>query len=130
MIPLLVDEQKEVEAFLDDQLAKGYIRPSISPQTSPVFFVPKKDGKKRMVQDYRYVNKYTIKNNYPLCGPVRVKVGVKDNQTTNTQVTAIMRDVGLRNYGEFNEPLFCNKTVLWAVDENGWALLACRSVWM
>ena len=64
----------------------------------------------------------------PMCGPVRVKVGVKDNQTTNTQVTAIMRDVGLRNYGEFNEPFFCNKAVLWAVDENGWALLACRSV--
>ena len=66
LIPLSVDEQKEVEAFLDDQLAKGYIRPSISPQTSPVFFVLKKDGKKRMVQDYRYVNEYTIKNNYPL----------------------------------------------------------------
>ena len=64
LIPLLVDEQKEVEVFLDDQLAKGYIRPSISPQTSPVFFVPKKDGKKRMVQDYRYVNEYTIKNNW------------------------------------------------------------------
>ena len=63
-----------------------------------------------------------------LCGPVQVKVGVKDNQTTNTQVTAIMRDVGLRNYGEFNKPFFCNKAVLWAVDENGWALLACRSV--
>ena len=66
----------------------------------------------------------------PVCSPVRVKVGVKDNQTTNTQVTAIMRDVGLRNYSEFNEPLFCNEAVLWAVDENGWALLACRSVWM
>ena len=63
-----------------------------------------------------------------VCGPVRVKVGVKDNQTTNTQVTAIMQDVGLRNYGEFNEPFFCNEVVLWAVDENGWALLACRSV--
>ena len=47
LIPLSVDKQKEVEVFLDDQLAKGYIRPSISPQTSPVFFVPKKDGKKR-----------------------------------------------------------------------------------
>ena len=71
----------------------------------------------------------TYKNSHKaLCGPVRVKVGVKDNQTTNTQVTAIMRDVGLRNYGEFNEPVFCNKAVLWAVDENGWALLACRSV--
>ena len=66
LIPLLVDEQKEVEAFLDDQLSKGYIRPSNSQQTSPVFFVPKKDGKKRMVQDYRYLNEWTIKNNYPL----------------------------------------------------------------
>ena len=26
----------------------------------------KKDGKKRMVQDYRYLNEWTIKNNYPL----------------------------------------------------------------
>jgi len=66
LIPLSVDEQKEVESFLDDQLAKGYIQPSISQQTSLVFFIPKKDGKKHMVQDYRYVNNWTIKNNYPL----------------------------------------------------------------
>ena len=66
LIPLSVDEQKEVEAFLDDQLSKGYIRPSNSQQTSPVFFIPKKDGKKRMVQDYRYLNEWTIKNNYLL----------------------------------------------------------------
>ena len=32
----------------------------------PVFFVGKKDGKKCMVQDYRYLNKWTIKNNYSL----------------------------------------------------------------
>jgi len=37
-----------------------------SPQTSPVFFILKKDKKKQMVQDYRYLNKGTIKNNYPL----------------------------------------------------------------
>jgi len=49
-----------------DQLRKGYIRPSKSPQTSLVFFVPKKDGKKRMVQDYRYLNSWMIKNNYSL----------------------------------------------------------------
>ena len=30
LIPLSVDEQKEVEAFLDDQLSKGYIQPSSS----------------------------------------------------------------------------------------------------
>ena len=32
----------------------------------PVFFVEKKDGKKRIVQDYQYLNKWMIKNNYPL----------------------------------------------------------------
>ena len=49
-------ERDEVQEFVKDQLRKGNIRPSKSPQTSPVFFVPKKDGKKRMVQDYRYLN--------------------------------------------------------------------------
>jgi len=33
---------------------------------APVFFIGKKNGKKRMVQDYRYLNEWTIKNNYPL----------------------------------------------------------------
>ena len=33
---------------------------------SPVFFMPKKDEKKRMVQDYRYLNSWIIKNNYLL----------------------------------------------------------------
>ena len=66
LIPLSPQEQKEVSDFIDDQTRKGYIRPSKSPQTSPVFFVPKKDGKKRMVQDYRYLNEHTVKNNYPL----------------------------------------------------------------
>jgi len=51
---------------VDDQLRKGYIRPSKSPQMSPVFFVGKKDGKKRIVMDYHSLNKQTVKNNYPL----------------------------------------------------------------
>jgi len=33
---------------------------------APVFFVGRKDGKKRMVQNYRHLNKWTVKNNYPL----------------------------------------------------------------
>jgi len=49
-----------------NQLRKGYIQLSKSPQTSLVFFVPKKDEKKRMVQDYRYLNSWMIKNNYSL----------------------------------------------------------------
>jgi len=51
---------------VDNQLRKGYIRPSKSPQTSPVFFVSKKNRKKRMVMDYCSLNEQTVKNNYPL----------------------------------------------------------------
>ena len=44
-----------------------------------IFFVGKKDGKKRMVQDYRYLNKWTIKNNYllPLISNVIENIGMK-----------------------------------------------------
>jgi len=51
---------------VEEQLRKEYIRPSKSPQTSPVFFVGKKSRKKRMVQDYQYLNKEIVKDNYPL----------------------------------------------------------------
>jgi len=42
-------EKEEMREFVKEQLRKGYIRPSKLPQTSLVFFVGKKDGKKRMV---------------------------------------------------------------------------------
>jgi len=64
--PLSKDERKEVQKFVEDQLRKGYIRPSKSPQMSPVFFVGKKDGSKRMVMDYHNLNDQTVKNNYLL----------------------------------------------------------------
>jgi hypothetical protein len=47
-------------------LEKGYIRPSTSPWASPVFFVEKKDGTKRMWIDYKALNEVTIKNKHPL----------------------------------------------------------------
>jgi len=39
------EEREEVQAFMEDQLKKGYICPSKLLQTSPVYFVAKKDGK-------------------------------------------------------------------------------------
>jgi len=59
-------EKKEVREFVEEQLRKEYIRPSKLPQTLPVFFVEKKNEMKRMVQDYWYLNKGTVKDNYPL----------------------------------------------------------------
>jgi len=64
--PLSRNERKEVQKFVEDQLRKGYIRPSKLSQTSPVFFVGKKDSSKRMVMDYRSLNSQTMKNNYLL----------------------------------------------------------------
>ncbi|KAF8222032.1 hypothetical protein L208DRAFT_1144499, partial [Tricholoma matsutake] len=46
------------------RLCKGYIQPSKLLQTSPIFFMPKKDRKKRMCTDYRYLNEWTVKNAY------------------------------------------------------------------
>ena len=40
------EEREEVREFIREQLRKGYIRPSKSPQMVPVFFIEKKDGKK------------------------------------------------------------------------------------
>jgi len=51
---------------VEDQLRKEYIRLSKSPQTSPVFFVGKKNRSKWMVMNYHNLNNQTVKNNYPL----------------------------------------------------------------
>ena len=47
--PLLREEREEVCKFIVEQLRKGYIRLSKSPQIVLVFFVEKKNNKKKMV---------------------------------------------------------------------------------
>jgi hypothetical protein len=64
--PMPLNEQGELDWFLEENLRKGYIAPSKSPIASPVFFIKKKDRKLRLVQDYRKLNELTIKNRYSL----------------------------------------------------------------
>jgi len=64
--PLAEGQQEVLDKFLDEHLAKGYIRRSNSPYASPFFFVKKKDGKLRPGQDYRALNNWTVRNTYPL----------------------------------------------------------------
>ena len=73
------EEREEVYKFISEQLRKEYIRPLKLPQMAPVFFIGKKDGKKHMVQDYRYLNEWTIKNNYhlPLILDIVENIGTK-----------------------------------------------------
>ena len=42
--PLSRNEQAELDAFIQENLNTGRIRPSKSPMASPVFFIKKKDG--------------------------------------------------------------------------------------
>lgn len=64
--PMPLNEQEELDRFIKENIDKGYIVPSKSPMASPVFFVKKKDGKLRLIQDYRKLNNITVKNRYPL----------------------------------------------------------------
>ena len=64
--PLSPQEQRQLDEFLEENLRSGRIQPSKSPMASPFFFVKKKDGSLRPVQDYRKLNAMTVKNRYPL----------------------------------------------------------------
>jgi hypothetical protein len=63
---MTLTEQMEIDAFLEEALATGRIRQSKSPLRAQVFFIKKKDGKLRFVQDYRALNAITRKNQYAL----------------------------------------------------------------
>ena len=50
--PMTREEDQALDKFINEQLLKGYISPSKSPYASSFFFIKKKDGKLRPVQDY------------------------------------------------------------------------------
>src|SRR4051812_5563843 len=60
------EELIELKKQLTQLEKDGFIRASTSPWGAPCLFVKKKDGTRRLVQDYRGINKKTIKNKYPL----------------------------------------------------------------
>ena len=57
---------EELAKFIKEHETRGTICPSKSPYAAAFFFIKKKNGKLRPVQDYRPVNEWTIKNRYPL----------------------------------------------------------------
>ena len=61
-----VEELEATRQFITESLAKGYITDSKSPYASALFYRKKKDGKLRPIMDYQILNKWTVRDNYPL----------------------------------------------------------------
>ena len=66
LYPMSRDELRALKEWLEENLRKGFIRPSSSPAASPVLFVKKPDGGLRFCVDYRALNNISIKDRYPL----------------------------------------------------------------
>jgi hypothetical protein len=61
-----LDKPKILRKYLDNNLAKGFIRPSSSPAAAPILFIRKPGKDFRLCVNYRDFNVITIKNRYPL----------------------------------------------------------------
>ena len=59
-------ELNELKKQIEELLAKGFIRLSVSPWGVLILLVKKKDGSVKLCIYYRQLNKVTIKNKYPL----------------------------------------------------------------
>jgi hypothetical protein len=64
--PMARDELQAVRKYIEEHLAKGFIRPSTSSVASPVLLVKKPGGGLRFCVDYRSLNALTVKNRYPI----------------------------------------------------------------
>lgn len=59
--PLSQPETASMTAYIQEELAKGFIRPSTSPASAGFFFIKKKEGSLRPCIDYRGLNE--VKSN-------------------------------------------------------------------
>lgn len=64
--PMSPQELLAIRRYLDEHLAKGFIRASTSSAAAPILLARKPGGGLRVCVDYRGLNNVTVKNRYPI----------------------------------------------------------------
>ena len=138
VIPLRPDNQAFVKDYLDTMLRKRYIRISKSSIGAPLCLVPKKDGK-RPVVDYQKLNDVTEKDFTPLpridnmldqligsqlftkidlkdaFNQMRIKEGIKKKTALKTRYRTF--EYLVMSFGLTNAPVTFQKYVNWVLRE-------------
>ena len=101
-------EKEEAQKKIHEWIAKGWIRPSSSPWGAPILFAAKKDGKLRFCVDYRWLNRVTVKDRYPL--------PLVDELLDSLQGATVFSSIDLRDgyYQIRVAPADIPKTAFWA----------------
>ncbi|KAL9976989.1 hypothetical protein ACROYT_G014344 [Oculina patagonica] len=60
------ENKREIDRQVSDMLERGIIQESVSPWSSPVVLVKKKNGEMRFCVDFRRINKVTKKDSFPM----------------------------------------------------------------
>jgi len=63
---MLINDLRILKEYINENLAKGFIRVLVLLVKSLMLFIPKKNRIKRLYINYRKINKITVKNRYLL----------------------------------------------------------------
>jgi hypothetical protein len=78
--PLNTADLEATKKFVEEHKSKNYIQKMDSPWSMPWFFIKKKDGSLRPIQDYQEVNKWTICDVYPIPCIEQIMEQLKDKK--------------------------------------------------
>ena len=94
-------ELETLKAYIETNLANGFIRPSKSPAGAPILFDRKSDGSLRLCVNYQGLNNLTIKNWYPLplIGESLDRLG-RAKQFTQLDLTSAYHQMKIRERDE------------------------------
>jgi len=107
---MLEEEVEIVEQFVRDNLAKGFITPSLFKYVSPILFIRKQNGGLRLYIDYRGLNEITKKDRYllPLIDKTVARV-IKAKFFTKFDIKAIFNNLRIATEKDYDLTTFVTK---------------------